>query len=56
MQFKPEITFSENPMHPILSRSISWSTVSKKICKSIKIKPMSFPDLQNLCQLNLGLN
>ena len=49
-----EITFSENPMHPIFLRSISWSIVSKAFCKSINIKPVYFPDSKPLFILSVN--
>ena len=49
-----EITFSKNPMHPIFSRSILWSIVSKAFCKWIKNKPVNFRHSKPL--FNLSVN
>ena len=49
-----EITFSENPMHPIFLRSISWSIVPKAFFKSVIIKPVYFPDSKPLSILSVN--
>ena len=49
-----EITFSENPVHPIFLRSISWSIVWKAFCKSVNIKPVYFSDSKHLLTLSVN--